>query len=138
MKPPIFEFFKQRGDGTQAWRYRLLGGNGEVIATSEGYASKANAKRAARRLAAAAAMAAAGLLNGCASWFERPVEYVPQKVYVEVPVPCVPDPVKEPTWEVDKLRKADSLDDKSKALLVDRDQSKTYQKQLRASTAGCR
>jgi uncharacterized protein YegP (UPF0339 family) len=41
------ELFK--GSGSQPWRFRLVGGNGEVMSQSEGYASKWNAKRAARR-----------------------------------------------------------------------------------------
>jgi uncharacterized protein YegP (UPF0339 family) len=32
------------------WRVRLIGGNGEIITTSEAYFSKWNAKRAARRV----------------------------------------------------------------------------------------
>lgn len=38
-----------QGRGAQPWRYRVVAANGEVTETSEGYATKSNAKRAARR-----------------------------------------------------------------------------------------
>jgi len=39
-----------RGKGiVQPWRYRVVAANGEVVESSEGYFSKWNAKRAARR-----------------------------------------------------------------------------------------
>ena len=38
-----------KGSGRQPWYLRLLAGNGEILATSEGYFSKWNAKRAARK-----------------------------------------------------------------------------------------
>jgi len=38
-----------RGKGLQPWYLRLVAGNGKVLAVSEGYFSKFNAKRAARR-----------------------------------------------------------------------------------------
>lgn len=41
------EIFK--GRGLQPWRFRLVGANGEAMSQSEGYVSKWNAKRAARR-----------------------------------------------------------------------------------------
>lgn len=41
------EIFK--GKGLQPWRFRLVGANGEPVASSEGYVSKWNAKRAARK-----------------------------------------------------------------------------------------
>jgi uncharacterized protein YegP (UPF0339 family) len=38
--------------GADGWRWRMRSlGNGEVVASSEAYASKSNAKRAARMLA---------------------------------------------------------------------------------------
>lgn len=42
------EIFK--GGGRQPWYVRLVGANGQALATSEGYFSKWNAKRAARRM----------------------------------------------------------------------------------------
>lgn len=41
------EIFK--GKGVQSWRFRLVGSNGEPVTSSEGYLTKWNAKRAARR-----------------------------------------------------------------------------------------
>jgi uncharacterized protein YegP (UPF0339 family) len=41
------ELFK--GKGLQPWYLRLRGANGAVLATSEGYFSKWNAKRAAKK-----------------------------------------------------------------------------------------
>lgn len=43
MKIEIFE------DSTAEHRWRIVAGNGEITAQSEGYVSKGNAKRAARR-----------------------------------------------------------------------------------------
>lgn len=48
MKIELFE------DAGGCWRWRLVGGNGEILATSEAYAKKGNAKRTAKRLADAA------------------------------------------------------------------------------------
>lgn len=44
----VVELFK--GDGRHPWYVRLRAGNGRVLAISEGYFSKWNAKRAARRM----------------------------------------------------------------------------------------
>ncbi len=41
------ELFK--GKGLQPWRIRLVGANHKTLAVSEGYFSKWNAKRAARK-----------------------------------------------------------------------------------------
>ena len=41
------ELFK--GKGLHPWYLRMRGANGQVLATSEGYFSKWNAKRAARK-----------------------------------------------------------------------------------------
>lgn len=41
------ELFK--GTGVQPWYLRLVGSNGATLAVSEGYFSKWNAKRAARK-----------------------------------------------------------------------------------------
>jgi len=38
-----------KGSGIQPWYLRLVSSNGQVLAVSEGYFSKWNAKRAARR-----------------------------------------------------------------------------------------
>lgn len=41
------ELFK--GAGIQPWRFRVIAGNGKIVAASEGYLTKWNAKRAARK-----------------------------------------------------------------------------------------
>ena len=38
-----------KGKGLQPWYLRLVSSNGQVLVTSEGYATKWNAKRAARK-----------------------------------------------------------------------------------------
>jgi uncharacterized protein YegP (UPF0339 family) len=38
-----------KGNGVHPWFLRLVGGNGETLAVSEGYFSKFNAKRAAAK-----------------------------------------------------------------------------------------
>lgn len=45
--PPVFRVFR---DLAGAWRVHLVGGNGEVMLSSEAYDSHDNATRAARRL----------------------------------------------------------------------------------------
>jgi uncharacterized protein YegP (UPF0339 family) len=44
------ELFK--ASGIQPWRFRLVGANGEIISQSEGYATRWNCKRTARKIAA--------------------------------------------------------------------------------------
>jgi uncharacterized protein YegP (UPF0339 family) len=39
-----------KGSGLQPWRVRLVSVNGEVLASSEGYATRWNAKRAATKM----------------------------------------------------------------------------------------
>jgi uncharacterized protein YegP (UPF0339 family) len=39
-----------RGEGRQPWYVRLVGGNGEPMLVSEGYLTRWNAERAARKL----------------------------------------------------------------------------------------
>jgi hypothetical protein len=39
-----------KGGGQQPWYVRLVSQNGQVLSISEGYATKWNAKRAARRM----------------------------------------------------------------------------------------
>ena len=39
-----------KGAGRRPWRIRLVGGNGEILNISQGYATKWNAKRAARKV----------------------------------------------------------------------------------------
>lgn len=39
-----------KGHGLQPWRFRVVAGNGEVVAASEGYLTRWNAKRAARKI----------------------------------------------------------------------------------------
>lgn len=45
---PVVQIFK--GTGLRNWRVRLVAQNGLVLAISEGYFSKSNAKRAAKRM----------------------------------------------------------------------------------------
>lgn len=47
-KDPVFEIFKSPKDGQHYWR--LVGGNGEIMASSEGYVTKQHARRAIVRL----------------------------------------------------------------------------------------
>lgn len=51
---PVFELFRDRKG---QWRYRLRGGNGEIMCQSEGYASMSKAARGAHDLADAARLA---------------------------------------------------------------------------------
>ena len=44
------EIFK--GSGPQPWRFRLAGDNGEIISQSEGYVTRWNARRQAKKIAA--------------------------------------------------------------------------------------
>lgn len=48
MKDYRVEIFK--GEGIQPWYLRLVAGNNETLVISEGYYSKWNAQRAARRV----------------------------------------------------------------------------------------
>ena len=48
MSDLLIELFK--GKGVQPWFLRLVAANGQTIAISEGYYSKWNAKRAARKV----------------------------------------------------------------------------------------
>lgn len=77
-------------------------------------------------------------LAGCADWGRKEVEYVPYQVKVPVPVPCTAEVPPEPEWETRRLRRADSLDDKAKALLAEREQRIGYEAKLKAATDGCR
>jgi len=77
-------------------------------------------------------------LAGCADWGRKEVEYVPFEVKVPVPVPCAAEIPPEPTWATGTLRKADTLDDKAKALLAEREQRIGYEAKLKAATDGCR
>lgn len=43
----VIQLFK--GEGRQPWYLRLVSSNGQVLVVSEGYFSKWNAKRAARK-----------------------------------------------------------------------------------------
>jgi uncharacterized protein YegP (UPF0339 family) len=60
MKTPAFEVF-QSARGKQPWRWRLRGANGEIVCQSEGYVSRYNARRAARRLVEIAWLAVSGV-----------------------------------------------------------------------------
>jgi uncharacterized protein YegP (UPF0339 family) len=43
MKTPVFEVYQ---DHKKAWRWRLVAGNGRIIAQGESHPNKANAERA--------------------------------------------------------------------------------------------
>lgn len=45
MKVEVFH-----GKGKQGWYVRLMADNGQILTTSEGYVTKWNAKRAAKRM----------------------------------------------------------------------------------------
>jgi len=47
MRAARFEVFP---DNAGEWRFRLVAGNGEIVATSEGYTTPSNAQRAIRRI----------------------------------------------------------------------------------------
>lgn len=78
------------------------------------------------------------LLTGCALFDSKPVEYVPYEVKVPIAVPCAAEIPPAPEWATDTLRKADTLDDKAKALLAEREQRLGYEEKLKAATDGCR
>lgn len=44
----VVQIFK--GAGRQPWYVRLVSSNGQILSVSEGYATKWNAKRAARKM----------------------------------------------------------------------------------------
>ncbi len=60
-RTPTLEVFDgkavREGQETGGWYWRLRSRNGEIVCQSEGYSTKQGAKRAARRLAAIAALA---------------------------------------------------------------------------------
>lgn len=74
---------------------------------------------------------------GCA-WPGSKIEYVPFEVQVPIAVPCAAELPTEPAWETARLKKADTLDDKARALLAERQQRAAYEAKLRAATDGCR
>lgn len=43
------QIYKDRGK-RQPWRYRVIAGNGEIVAASEGYSTRWSARRAAKKL----------------------------------------------------------------------------------------
>lgn len=75
---------------------------------------------------------------GCALLGEKPVEYIPYEVKVPIAIPCAVDPGPEPDWATKGLRKADTLDDKVKSILAEREQHLGYEERLKAATDGCR
>lgn len=54
MRNPYFKIFQDRAGG---WRWTLIAGNGEPVATSEGYTTKYSAERSAARVKEIAAIA---------------------------------------------------------------------------------
>jgi hypothetical protein len=85
-----------------------------------------------------AALLGALLVTGCSLFQPKATEYVPYQVKVPVEVPCAADLPPKPAWATDALHKADSGDDKVKALLVERTQRAGYEDQLEKATEGCR
>lgn len=55
-KTPTIDLFLGAGD-KRPWYWRLLGRNGEIVASSESYSTRSSALRAARRLPAIVAKA---------------------------------------------------------------------------------
>lgn len=82
-------------------------------------------------------MTLAAVVASCAMK-EPPVEYVPYEVRVPVPVPCAAEVPPEPEWATKTLKKADTLDEKAKQLLAEREQRQGYEAKLKAATDGCR
>lgn len=54
MRNPYFKIFQDRAG---EWRWTLISGNGEPIATSEGYTTRYSAERSAARVKEIAAIA---------------------------------------------------------------------------------
>lgn len=92
--------------------------------------------RSARTVAAWTVLACG--LAGCALFKPAPVEYVPYETRVPIPVPCAAEIPPELAWATNGLKKADTLDDKAKALLGEREQRIAYEAKLKAATDGCR
>lgn len=75
------------------------------------------------------------LVTGCAT---TKIEYVPFEVQVPIPVPCAAEVPAAPAWETERLKASDTLDEKVKALLAERQQRAAHEAKLRAATEGCR
>src|SRR4051812_36243126 len=88
--------------------------------------------------AAAIITVAALAVVGCSLFQPAPVEYVSYEVRVPVPTPCSVAVPKAPARETEKLKRADSVDDKSKAMLADLKSQEGHIKKLEAATDGCR
>lgn len=48
VRPPTVRLFK--GEGRKPWRFRIVGANGETVSTSQGYLTRWNRDRGARRV----------------------------------------------------------------------------------------
>lgn len=46
----VVHVYRGEGRGRQRWRWRAVSSNGEIVASGEGYVTRWNAKRAARKL----------------------------------------------------------------------------------------
>ncbi|MCB2254973.1 hypothetical protein KTQ74_23925 [Pseudomonas chlororaphis] len=75
------------------------------------------------------------LLAGCAG---REPEVRTVRVEVPVQVPCRAPEVAVPAWAAGSLRKADSLEQKVRALLAERRQRIGYERELVAAMGACR
>lgn len=75
-------------------------------------------------------------LAGCGGRVEPEVQYV--RVEVPVQVPCRAPEVAVPPWAAAGLRKTDSLEVKTRALLAERRQRIGYEKQLQAAASACK
>ncbi|MCB2254686.1 hypothetical protein KTQ74_22475 [Pseudomonas chlororaphis] len=75
------------------------------------------------------------LLAGCAG---REPEVRTVRVEVPVQVPCRAPEVAVPAWAAGSLRKADSLEQKVRALLAERRQRIGYERELVAAVTACR
>ncbi|AJO76508.1 hypothetical protein [Pseudomonas sp. MRSN 12121] len=75
------------------------------------------------------------LLAGCAG---QKAEVRTVRVEVPVQVPCRAPDVVVPAWAAGSLKKADSLEQKVRALLAERRQRIGYERELVAAVGACR
>jgi hypothetical protein len=83
------------------------------------------------------------LATGCASFGERPVEYVPFEVKVVVETPCAANLPAEPAWATKGMPRVDpatgaNIDVAVDKLTAEREQRKGYEAKLKAAVEGCR
>lgn len=78
-------------------------------------------------------------LVGCDTTPKVPViKTVIQRVEVPIPIPCKADIPELPDFNFDKLTENDTLFDKSKSLLADRQLHLSYEEELLAALKSCK